>query len=236
MRKKENTEWLVKLEGGPGEEKFDLSTSGRAEWTPQGSSKDEWFNPANERHLEMLHGWCQAHWNATFRRSLMYGNRLTYHSCCNSFSRRAFVKVANHPPVQSFAMLQIPSLRTASSAEDLNFWLLEVAKENLRQGRKVLFPCLNRYHRSIDETVEPELEETHEEGTLQKRVSSLLVEMDRQSAKLKELETDNMRLLSSSKSWYAKYNDLLEQMKKPDWLFETPGKVKIMQEDVFQED
>lgn len=232
----ENTEWLVSLEGARVEENFDLSSSGRGEWTHDGCQKDEYFDPENEKHLEMLHKWCQAHWNATFRRSVMYGNRLTYHCCCNSFSRRAFVKVANHPPCHAFTMSQIPLLRAASTAEDLNLWLLEMAKTNLSKGRKVLFPCLNRYHRGKEDRHDPPLEEVVEEGALQKRFHSLSVEMEKQSAKLKELESANTRLLSSSKSWYTKYNDLLEQMKKPDWLFETPGKVKVMQEDLFQED
>ena len=99
--------------------KFDLTSSGRGEWTKEGTGKDQFFDPDKDRHREQLKSWSRAHWLATFKRSLMYGNRLTYHSCCNSFSRRAFAKASGHPELQSISVLQIPDLRTATSSDDL---------------------------------------------------------------------------------------------------------------------
>jgi hypothetical protein len=217
-------------------ERFNLSSSGRGEWSLAGASNDDCFNPNSERDLEKLKAWCLAHWTATFRRSVMYGNRLTYHSCCNSFSRRAFVKVAHHPPVQCFNVLQIPSLRIATTAEDLYVWLLEIAKEKQRYGQKVLFPSLNRYHLNTDDRVEVEINEQQEEDSLKKRTSELVGEVERHKMRIKELEKDNARLLHSSKSWHGKYSDLLDQTHKLDPFFMTPRKAKIIDDELFHED
>ena len=222
-----NREWTKQPGVRETEERCDLSSAGRGEWRAEGVGLDECFNPGNESHLQMLRGWCLAHWTTTFRRSMLYGNSLTYHRCCNSFSRRAFVKAAGHPADESFTVRQVPRLRNGSSAEDLFTWLLEEALEHQRRGRKMLFPSLNRVHANADQTLEAELQAKSEEGALARRMSELLQETERQNKKLKELEKENTRLLSSSMSWHSKYKELLDQTKPPEWLFDTPMKATL---------
>ena len=213
------------------EERCDLSSTGRGEWTAEGVGLDEWLEPGNESHLQLLRGWCLAHWTTTFRRSVLYGNSLSYHKCCNSFSRRAFVKAAGHPADESSTVRQVPRLRDATCADDLFAWLLEVAQEYERRGRKLLFPSLNRVHMVADQTQEAELQVKSQERALAKRVSELLHETEKQNQRLKDLENENTRLKGSTMSWHSKYKELLDQIRPPDWLFDTPMKATLKYED-----
>ena len=113
-----------------------LSSSGKGEWSLEGTQRDIFMDPENKEHQDWLRNWCKAHWLSTFKRSLVYGNKLTYHCCCNCFSRRRFSKAAGHPPLLSIGVLQIPGLRNATSYEDLYNWLLEILRESTRQKRK----------------------------------------------------------------------------------------------------
>ena len=64
---------------------------------------------------------------------------LSYHACCNTFSRRAFTKVAGHPPILSIGVLKIPGLRNATSHQDLYHWLLDIIiKVDWRRNESLL--------------------------------------------------------------------------------------------------
>jgi hypothetical protein len=194
------------------EERHDLTSSGRGEWTTDGSSRDIYIDPDSKMHQDWLKKWCRAHWLSTFKRSLVYGNKLSYHACCNSFSRRAFTKVAGHPPLLSIGVLQIPGLRNATSHQDLYEWLLAIIAESTRQGQRVFFPSLNRHHVDRDnEHDEAAGQETDQERLLSKRNDDLERELDKVKKTVLELKKHNEQLLLSSKSWFEKYEHLMDQ-------------------------
>ena len=174
------------------------------------NSKDIYFDPKNEDHQDWLRRWCKAHWLPLFKRSLVYGNKLAYEICCNSFSRRAFIKVGGHPPLMSIAVLKIPGLRNATCYEDLYRWLLEIMTEATRQGQKVFFPSLNRYHVDREEQDDAEEPQTEQERLLAKRNADLQTELDQRLRTIIELKKHNEQLLQSTKSWHSKYEQLLD--------------------------
>ena len=231
-----HTCWEQKdFSGGPDKESYDLTSSGRGEWTTDGSQRDLYMDPEKNMHQDWLRSWCRAHWLSTFKRSLVYGNKLTYHCCCNSFSRRSFSKAAGHPAIMSLSVLQIPGLRNATSQEDLYQWLLDILVESTRQGQRVLFPSLNRLH--IDRA-EPEEDSSYDKdqcSMLAKRNTELERELEKTTKQVHELKKDNERLLLSTTSWHQKYEQLLDQDQSITMLI-TPKKYKNMSVFEFPED
>ena len=208
------------------DEHFGLSTSGRAELTKEGSNKHMLLEISKESHLEKLRCWCSAHWNATFRRSLMYGNRLTFHWCCICFTRRAFCKVAGHPPLESVSVLHIPSLRVATGPEDLYNWLLDIAKQRAKLGETMFFPSINMHHIEKNE-IEHCTDDEDEENLLQKRVADMQAENQTLREELLRLQKVNQTLLSSTKNWHRRYQELEEKMYSSCLTYETPLKANL---------
>jgi hypothetical protein len=209
--------------GGPVDQAFDLTSSGRGEWTTDGSPRDMYMDPENETHQAWLRGWCRAHWLSTFKRSLVYGNKLVYHCCCNSFSRRSFSKAAGHPAIMSLNVLQIPGLRNAVNQDDLYHWLLDILVESTRHGQRVLFPSLNRTHIDRAEQEEETGCDKEEYGMLAKRSAELERELEKTAKMVQELKKDNERLLKSTNSWHQKYEQLLDTSQSITMLI-TPKK------------
>jgi len=221
--------------GGPEEQAYDLNSSGRGEWTTDGSPREIFMDPTKETHQAWLRSWCRAHWLSTFKRSLVYGNKLTYHCCCNSFSRRSFSKAAGHPAIMSLSMLQIPGLRNAVSHDDLYQWLLDILVESSRRGNRVLFPGLNRHHIDRADQDEEICFDSEQYSLLAKRNNELERELEKTAKQLKELKKHNEKLLLSSKSWYEKYEQLLDQGQSITMLI-TPKKYRDMTVYEFPED
>ena len=214
--------------GGPDQENHSLTSSGRAEWTLEGSPQELYIDLDKQTHLQWLQGWCKAHWISTFRRSLVYNNKLTYHRCCNSFSRRGFAKQACHPPILSAGILQIPKLRNADSHKDLYEWQLELIEVAKAEGNKVLFPSLNRFHLELHEQEEEVSQELHRPVTLlTKRNNELEKELEKTKQQLQDLRKDNDRLQMSSKSWFEKYDSLLDHGQTMITIWSTPKKHRV---------
>ena len=198
------------FEGVKVEQPHDLTSSGRGEWSVDGTGRDIYIDPNNKAHQDWLLRWCRAHWLSTFKRSLVYGNKLSYHSCCNTFSRRAFTKVAGHPPLLSIGILQIPGLKNAASHDDLYQWLLGIIVETIHQGQRVFFPSLNRHHVDREDSDDSVGEETEQEKLLAKRNADLERELNKTTKQVQELKRHNEQLLLSTKCWHDKYEQLLE--------------------------
>jgi hypothetical protein len=220
--------------GGPEEQTYDLTSSGRGEWTLEGSQRDLSIDLEKKEHLEWLRSWCRVHWLSTFKRSLVYGNKLTYHCCCNSFSRRAFVKMAGHPPLLSIGVLQIPGLRNANSHEDLYQCLLEIIRETTKQGQHLPFPALNRHHVERDDPEEPEDQE--KQIMLAKRNSELERELEKTQKQVADLKKDNDRMLQSTKNWHEKYEELLDSGQTMITMMATPRKYRVTDSCCFVDD
>ena len=148
--------------------------------------------------------WCKNHYS-DFKKSIDNYNAMTYHDCCNCFSKRGFAKNSSHPPLQSAYILKIPTLRTVTSPEELCSWLKNRMKVHRNEGRKALFPGMNRHHSAISEDKlvvgrEEQLE------LLKNKYENLLREKVLFEKKIEKLKDDNSRLQASSKSWMKLYH------------------------------
>lgn len=168
------------------------------------------FDPSITEHKARLYYWCQAEW-PTFCRSLLHQNSISYHDCCSCFSRRRFSKMAGHPSLQTSSVATIPSFKEVESSGDLFRWLLKMLTYNSKKGARCLFPAFNRYHIEEDCKVGQGRDSDDEEGTfLSKRVNDLNRELVQAKQMNSHLQTENNRLLESSKAWFQRYQELSE--------------------------
>jgi len=217
------------------EESYELSICGKAELTKEGCNKHMLLDITKESHLEKLRCWCTAHWNATFRRSLMYGNRLTFHWCCICFTRRAFCKVAGHPPLESVSIMQIPCLRVATGPQDLYNWLLDIAKQRMKLGEKMLFPSINMHHIEKSE-LEQFSDDELDYNMLQKRITELQAENGALKDEVERLRRANQSMLNSTKNWHKMYQELEEKIYSKCFTYKTPLKPNLTLETEFPPD
>ena len=166
-----------------------------------------YFNPVSEDDEQDLKNWCNFHFSETFRKGMDGYNAATYHDCCMCFSKKGYVKRHSHPPLQSASILKIPSLRAASSPEELYSWVRDKLLESQRLGRRPRFPSINTPHIELD-TDETEVECMQSADLLKKRCRDLLLMQKTFEKRVKQLTDDNQRLLASSKSWCLKYQEV----------------------------
>ena len=167
------------------------------------------FNPRDFKHKELLNQWCQEMWPSTFRKSMQSGNAMHYHGCCTSFSRRAFCKLAGHPELQTCRLSKMPSFRDVCSATDLYHWLLGMLIDDSKRGLTVYFPAINRLH--FDTADNENNEPDDEMDSLAKRVEHLTENEKKLTQQVQQLKTENEKLLLATKTWYVKYQDLIER-------------------------
>ena len=141
------------------------------------------------------------------------------------------MKTARHPSVQTCSILKKPGFREVNSAEDLHKWLLKMITSSTTSGKKLPFPRINRYH--IDElSTDEEMDHKEEDNStyLKKRCSLIQEELDQYKTQLKQLKMDNDRLLNSTKNWFQKYNDILDQHDRlTQSAYQTPLKTNLKQ-------
>lgn len=194
------------------------------------------FDSKSCRHKRELLQWCTVHWGKTFHPSLQAGNPLYYYSCCGGFARRWFAKNAGHPPLESCSILKIPSFRGVSSADELYKWLLLMYAQNATSGKTSYFPTINSLHVK-DNDIDHQLDQ-EETVQLSKRLDELHSKLRSHEDKLKELESmgkASQQLLSSSRNWHAKYQELLDKQQNtcPEE-FITPVKKRVNCFDVYE--
>jgi len=213
------------------DEPFILSTTGMRGSKENNNEDDFPFEADNNSHAKILLEWCKIYWGDTFKRSREYNNTIFYHTCCNSFSRRSFVKAAGHPSEHTRSILKIPGFREVNSAEDLHKWLLKIIILNTTTRKKMSFPRINRYHTdeiSTDEKIDHKEDENS--TYLQKRCNLIQEELDQYKSQLKHLKIDNERLLNSTKNWFQKYHDILDQHDRlTQSAYQTPLKTNLKQ-------
>jgi len=193
--------------------------------TDKQTSRAPVFDPNNNEHKARLYYWCKAEW-PTFCRSLLHQNSVYYHDCCSCFSKRRFSKLAGHPCLQTSSVITIPSFKEVESAADLFRWLLKMLTYNSKKGARCLFPAFNRYHIEEDSKVVQGRDDDDEESMfLNKRVSDLNRELSQVKHLNSYLQTENSKLLESSKSWFQRYQEISEgyQQTVPSEL-QTPNK------------
>ena len=186
------------------------------------------FNLHNTHHQALLREWCHDAWFGTIKKSIDSGNPVVYHECCFCFSRRAFSKKANHNAVQSSSVQRIPSFKSVESPEELMRWLLDKLRTQQKLGRRTVFPSINRYHTEEDS----QAEDTDQEiSCLTKRVQRLDQDLVQAHQTITQLQRDNQCLLKSSRSWFAKYQELL--LNKPNPCEDQPSPQKHYTEEKF---
>ena len=218
------------------EEDYNLNNTRKGELIEEGCNMTQYIDISNKSHLGSLHGWCRANWQTTFKRSLVNGNSLFYHSCCNSFSRRGFSKIAGHPALQSSRIQKIPGLKNVQCGEEIYRWLVQTISYNTKQGQKTLFPCLNRYHIGTDSSDEETgLDDSNGKFALKKRLLELEGEIESQKSQIRQLKLDNVQLLNSSNNWHQNSQELLDKSDQNE-LFQTPLKQRVTNSFDFTED
>ena len=182
------------------------------------------FNFADDDDIKELKNWCRLHWLYTLSKGISSFNAPTYHDCCLSFSRKGFVKKISHPAIQSASVLKIPSLRNVTSPEEFYEWLRDRLVLHQKLGKKLYFPSINMAHFNTEDEGEDQ-EDTGE--MLNKRVEELSQEQKKTQVEIKRLKDHNHQLLSSSKSWCIKYQELLHQIEdeKASYMEMTPKKI-----------
>ena len=193
------------------------------------------FDPKHPTHKTLLLRWCEEHWVKTFRKALQSSNALHYHDCCSSFSRRAFSRLAGHPTLQSSPVHKIPSFKEVCSSTDLYHWLLGKLTDNHKRGLKVFFPAINRVHQEQQDEGPDDGQDEIE--MLRKRFDAIDKMESKMNLELKSLKDENDRLSNSVKSWFVKYQDLLDKHEPPlPSMLATPLKKKHKHNvDVFDE-
>ena len=141
------------------------------------------------------------------------------------------MKTARHPSIKTCSILKMPGFREVNSAEDLHRWLLKIITSNATSRKKLSFPRINKYHTdeiSTDDNIDQKEEE--DSTYLQKRCNLIQEELDQYKSQLKQLKVDNERLLSSTKNWFQKYNDILDQHDRlTQSAYQTPLKTNLKQ-------
>lgn len=178
----------------------------------------------NAMDLDKLKTWCHAQWLTTIRRGLLHGNKLEYHSCCNSFSRRYFGRHSDHPNYQSFNLKQLRDFENIETGDDFFRWQVNIAKENKKHEIKTFFPSINTKHRHSSTTIDPNCEGDENKALLRKRLADLEQEVEEKKKLLYCYQSENARLLRSSKAWHHKYEELLETYYPPNEFLTTPKK------------
>ena len=191
----------------------------------------------NKQDLERLRGWCREHWTSTLKKSFISKNQVFYHSCCNSFSRRAFSKEAGHPAFLSCNALTLPGFKNVDDAESLYRWFIKLAKDNSRIGERTLFPSVNKYHSESQDIEDETTEDTENADHLSMLYQELKLELERTKQDVKKLQGEKDRLLSSCSHWHSRYQELLEYRDQGTYFLGTPvKKLKLSNADSFEDD
>ena len=177
------------------------------------------FDVNSEQHDIELREWCRLHFQLTLCKGINSFNAPTYHDCCLVFSRKGCVKRTSHPKLQSASVLKIPTLKFASTHEDLYRWLKDRLRLHHRLGKKTFFPSINTSHFNEEDDYSEDVSDEPE--CLGKRFDKNCHELEHARQEISKLKDENQRLLNSSKVWCQKYQDLLY---KED---ETPSYAKI---------
>lgn len=181
------------------------------------------FNPDCKKQRQKLHQWCLATWTADFKRPIQGGNSPFYHDCCTAFSRRTFAINAGHPKLESCQVTRIPAFKELETAEDFYNWLFRLLCSNKRRGDTCFFPRFNVVHSEVDGVDEQETPARVDE--LNKRLQEATSKMNRHEETIQTLKTENEQLLHSSKSWFQKYQELIDASDKTrEVLYATPMK------------
>ena len=185
------------------------------------------FDLTSDDDDKELKTWCRIHWHHTLSKGIQGCNAPTYHDCCVSFTKKGCVKKISHPSLQSASVLKIPSLRNTDSPEALHLWLRERLTMHQRLGKQLYFPSINIAHFDDGDYNDEDTSEPVE--VLTKRCLKM-------SDEISELKEQNNKLLGSSKSWHAKYQELLFRVQDDTASYAEITPKKMVKPDLSNED
>ena len=108
--------------------------------------------------------------------------------------------------------MKIPSLKNTNTHDELYRWLKERLRLHNRIGKKTYFPSINVAHFNEDEDFQEDLEEEIE--ALGKRYNNTLLELDKVREEISRYKEDNKKLVSASKSWCIKYQEIMFKLQE----------------------
>lgn len=197
--------------------------------------KQDFVDSNEPNDIERLRKWCSSQWSETIRKSLLNRNQMSYHLCCNSFSRRFFCKSANHPTDETFDINKLKDFKSIETGEDLFRWQISMINENTKKGLRTPFPTINIKHFG-SAGGQSETTDVNIRAQMTKRLSDLERDLDEHKRLIGHLRTENARLLRSSKNWHSLYEQTLGKRDQLQDLTTTPKKQKISNSFVFLED
>lgn len=183
----------------------------------------------NPKDCLRLKNWCEFHWAKSIHPCLQNKNRVIFHECCMSFSKRSFSYKAGHPPEHSMSLKHLRQLKSDITSESEFYeWLVGVLQVREAAGKRPVMPAMNSYHY---QSSSPNLD------SMLRELQSLRIENNHLVDEYRRLKTQNdllnsetERLRLSTATWYNKFNESLgkrqvgESVSTDTPSFETPKK------------
>jgi FtsZ-binding cell division protein ZapB len=183
----------------------------------------------NPKDCQRLKSWCEFHWAKSIFPCLQNKNRVIFHECCVSFSKRAFSYKAGHPPEHSMSLKQLrPFKSDITSDSGFYDWLVGVLNAREAGGNKPVMPAMNSYHYHATSL---------NVDSLLRELQSLRIENNHLVEEYRRLKTQNDALINetdrlrlSTVTWYNKFNESLGKRQLSETVstdtpsFETPRK------------
>lgn len=122
----------------------------------------------------------------------------------------------------------MPTLRAITSEEELHSWIRNKMQERQKAGKTLIFPSINSPHLSPPDHLHDPLA-SPDSSFLRKRCLELSHEKQDVLSQIDQLKADNAKLLSSSKSWFEKYQEAIQS--REESRHTTPVKKRIKREE-----
>lgn len=188
---------------------------------------EETINLLSEIDRERLSVWCEFHFEHTIQRGIRSYNAPSWHECCLALSKRGFTRKCSHSLYHSCSILRVPGFKNIRNHVDFREWIVEKIEAHTAKFGQAPFPAVNIAHReSHSDWSMPWWPLQYDDSHFKTRFHDLVERQRSAETKIKELLKENLRLHSSVKWWYRKYEALLPEAEENHELlpYETPKK------------
>jgi FtsZ-binding cell division protein ZapB len=183
----------------------------------------------DQQDCSKIRNWCEYHWAKCIKPCLENKNRVIFHECCVSFSKRSFSYKAGHPLEYSRSLKQLRPFKSGMSSDSEFYeWLIGVLKAREAAGNKPVMPVMNSYHYHSTALNADML--VRELQSLRAENNHLVDEYRRLMTQNQLLTNETERLRLSTATWYNKFNEslgkrlMVETVSTNTPPFETPKK------------
>ena len=197
----------------------DHSDHNDADGVSSSSCSRRLFEVGNEWDEEELSEWCNLHFYKTIEKGITGGNPVTYHHCCFTFSKRNYSKKNTHCELSSTSIMKITAFKRMATAEQFEAWIRHQLADQVKQGKRPLFPAINRPHDvQLDLSSCHRLKTAVKENKFEELCKALLREKSVSDMVIRRLLQDNSNLQASSHSWFSRYEELIDKQDVEDEL------------------